>query len=369
MIEAAHLTEQQFSGFQHRTLEPADLLAADRHLSVCAECRDRLARQTSALPEVSALRTQLSDHLDYDQTVAASHGAAGTAIQQHLAECAMCRAEVEDLRQFRSELSPELSGRPRNVIAMPPPKPRWRIPAYAAIAAGLLLAVGLTFFRQPKTPVAQVPPVTAQPAEPAIPPDQEAAVQLALSTHRLERAPVLDGLITKRGVLLGAPGETRKFAVQGPAGTTVLNDRPVFRWEPVPGAGKYVVAVFDDRFQKVAESPALIAVEWTPEQPLVRGRIYNWQVTAHIGARTLRSPVPPAPEARFQIAAVETVAQIESARRDHPGNHLLLAVLLAKAGALDEAVQELDALAAVDPATAQSLRQSLQALRPREPRP
>jgi hypothetical protein len=248
---------------------------------------------------------------------------------------------------------------------MPSPKPTWRIPVYAAIAAGLLLAAGLTFFRQPKTPIAQVPPITAQPVEPAIPPDQQAAVQLALSTHRLERAPVLDGLITQRGVLLGAPGETRNFAVRGPVGTTVLNDRPVFRWEPVPGAGKYVVAVFDDRFQKVAESPALTSAEWTPEQPLARGRIYNWQVSAHIGARTLRSPVPPAPEARFQVAAVETVAQIENARRDHPANHLLLAVLLANAGALDESAQELDALAASDPATAESLRQSLQVLRPR----
>ncbi|HEY1496793.1 MAG TPA: hypothetical protein VGF49_19695 [Candidatus Solibacter sp.] len=365
MIEAAHLTEQQFSGFQHRTLEPADLLTVDRHLALCAECRDRLARKTGAFPEVSALRTQLSDHLDYDQTVAAAHGAADSAIQQHLAECAMCRAEVEDLTQFRSELS----AAPRNVIAMPSPKPRWRIPAYAAIAAGLLLAGGLTFFRQPKTPVAQNLPAAAQPVEPAIPPDQQAAVQLALSTHRLERAPVLDGLITKRGVLLGAPNESRSFAVQSPVGTTVLNDRPVFRWEQVHGAGKYVVAVFDDRFRKVAESPALTAAEWTPEQPLARGRIYNWQVTAHIGARTLRAPVPPAPEARFQVAAVETVAQVENARRDHPANHLLLAVLLANAGALDESAQELDALAVIDPATAQSLRQSLQSLRHSEPRP
>ena len=361
MIEAAHLTELQFSGFQHRTLEPADLLAIDCHLAVCAECRGRLAGLTSAFPEISALRTHLSEHLDYDQTVAAAHGAAGAAIQQHLAECAMCRDEVEDLRQFRSQLAHA----PGNVIPMPRPKPKWRIPAFAAIAAGLLLAAGLTVFRQSKTPVAQAPPVTAQPLEPAVPPDQQAAVQLALSTHRLERAPVLDSLITKRGVLLGAPGETRSFAVQAPIGASVLNSRPVFRWEPVPGASKYVVAVFDDRFQKVVESPAVTTVEWTPEQPLARGRVYNWQVTAHIGARTLRSPVPPAPEARFQVAAAETAAQIENARRDHPANHLLLAVLLANAGALDESAHELDALAASDPATAQSLRESLQAVRPR----
>uniref|UniRef100_Q022H7 Zinc-finger domain-containing protein n=1 Tax=Solibacter usitatus (strain Ellin6076) TaxID=234267 RepID=Q022H7_SOLUE len=365
MIEAAHLTEQQFSGFRHRTLEPADLLAVDRHLAVCAGCRDRLASQSGAFTETSALRTLLSEHLDYDQTVAAAHGSAGAAIQQHLAECAMCRDEVEDLRQFRSELA----AAPGKVIAMPSPKPRWRILAFVAIAAGLLLAAGLTVFRQPGTPVAQVRPAAVQPVEAAIPPDQLAAVQLALSTHRLERAPVLDGLITKRGVLLGAPGEPKSFAVRAPVGTTVLNSRPVFRWESVPGASKYVVAVFDDHFQKVAESPAVTAAEWTPEQPVARGRIYNWQVTAYIGTRTLRSPVPPAPEARFQVVSADTAAQIETARRDHAGNHPLLAVLLANAGALDESALELDALAASDPATAQSLRQSLQAIRHSAPRP
>ena len=57
------------------------------------------------------------------------------------------------------------------------------------------------------------------------------------------------------------------------------------------------------------------------------------------------------------------MAQIEDARRDHPANHLLLAVLMARAGALDDAERELDALASTDAATAQSLRLSLQEMR------
>jgi hypothetical protein len=251
---------------------------------------------------------------------------------------------------------------------MPVRKSPSRMPVWAAAAAGLILCAGIAFrVLHHEQPVVEAPPVAqvAPPAEPALAPDQQAAVQLALSTHTLQRAEVLDRLITKRGVLLGAPGEAKSFAVNAPLGTTVLQDRPVFRWDAVAGAGKYVVAVFDDRFQKVAESPALTATEWTPEQPLARGRIYNWQVTAHIGAKTLRSPVPPAPEARFQVADPEVAMQIENARRDHPGNHLLLAVLLAKAGALDDASQELDALAATDAATAKALRDSLLEIRKR----
>ncbi len=75
------------------------------------------------------------------------------------------------------------------------------------------------------------------------------------------------------------------------------------------------------------------------------------------------SPAPPAPEARFEVTPPDTAQRIENARRQHPGNHLLLAVLLAEAGALDESELELDALAATDPQTAQALRQSLRDIR------
>ncbi|MCU1235443.1 MAG: hypothetical protein JWP63_3410, partial [Candidatus Solibacter sp.] len=281
---------------------------------------------------------------------------------EHLAGCAICRVEVDDLRQFQSQLK----AAPRNVAEMPVRRSAWRIPAFVGIAAGMVLTVGLTFrmFRtQPQS--LQTPQVAQQtpPPEPALSPDQQAAIQLALGTHTFEHAAVLDGLIARRSVLLGAPGEQKSFAINAPLGTVVLTDRPAFRWEMVAGAGSYVVAVFDDRFQKITESPAVTTTEWTPDQPLARGRIYNWQVTAHIGGRTLRSPVPPAPEARFQVAGADSALALENARREHPANHLLLAVLMAKAGALDDASRELDALAASDPANAESLRRSLKAIR------
>ena len=364
MSKAAHLTDEQFARFQHRTLEPAELLDVDDHLTACAECRDRLFVISGAMAQLAGLRSELSEHLDYDQIVAGAEGTADAGVSGHLAECAMCLAEVEDLRQFQGELK-----RAENhVVEMPVRKTAARKLAYtAAIAAGLIMSASLAFRLlrpEPSTPAPQIAR-NAPPAEPALTPGEQAAVQLALSTHSLERAPVLDRLIARRGVLLGAPGESKTFAVSAPVGTVVLNDRPLFRWEAVPRASKYVVAVFDDNFQKVAESPALTDPEWRPEQPLARGRIYNWQVTAHLGGATLRSPVPPAPEARFQVALAEVAEQAEQARRQHPENHLLLAVLLAKAGALDGAAAELDVLAGTDAATAQALRESLERIRKR----
>ena len=361
MIKAEHLTDEQFARFRNRTLEPAELLDVDQHLAVCGVCSERLWREMAAPGQVSALRDLLSEHLEYAQIVVSAEGKADAAVEQHLAGCAMCRADVEDLRAFQAELKA-----PRKVVEMPARRSGWRIPTYVAIAAGLVLSVSLVLrILHREQPLTEVPLVgkAVPPAEAPLAPEQQAAVQLALSTHRLERAGVLDRLITKRGVLLGAPGEQKSFAVTAPVGTAVINDRPVLRWEALPGAGKYVVAVFDDQFQRVAESPALTGAEWTPERALARGQIYTWQVTAHVGGRTLLSPAPPAPEARFQVAGLEAVTQIESARREHPGNHLLLAVLLAKVGALDDASLELDALAATDAATAQALRTSLVEIR------
>ncbi len=291
MTEAPHLTNQQFAGFQARTLAPAELLAVDQHLADCVECRDRLAREIHAPEQLAGLRELLSEHLEYHQLVAAAQGTPDSASDAHLAVCPMCRDEVEDLRQFQSSLKT----RPR-VVEMPVRRPAWRIPAYAAIAAGLLLAAGLAIRgrRQeppaPEQPIAQTAPAPTQPAEPALAPEQQAAVQLALSTHRLERAGVLDTLITKPSVLLGAAPQQKSFEVKAPVGTTVLTDRPLFSWREVPGASKYQVAVFDDRFQKVAESPALKVAEWTPRVPLTRGHVYSWQVTAYMDRPDIAFP-------------------------------------------------------------------------------
>jgi hypothetical protein len=356
MIEAAHLTDDQFARFRSRTLEPEELLAVDFHLAECAACRERLQREMGAAEQISGLRSQFSEHLTYEQTIASAEGRVEDAVERHLLECAACRAEVEDLRQLRIERRPEPRRSSERMLIRR---------AWMAIAAGLLLAAGLAFWsmrQQKPLQIAEVKPLASS-AEMLLAPEQQAAMQEALATHRLPRAAVLDRVIAKRGVLLGANDRDKSFALLAPVGTAVLNDRPVFRWEAVGSAATYTVAVFDERFRKVAESPAIAATQWSPEQPLERGRIYAWQVTAHSGGQTLRAPVPPAPEARFEVAAAAAALEVEQARRDHPGNHLLLAVLLAKAGALDEARTELDALAARDPFMAKELSRSLDEIR------
>jgi hypothetical protein len=363
MKKAEHLTEEQFNRYRHRTLAPAELLDVDRHIAQCEACLARLWKESDAIPPLRDLRSQLSEHLDYEQIVACAENASSEAHERHLAECELCRAEVDVLRQFRAQLNPRRSAQP---IAMPVPGKSRRTPALAAIAAGTVLAAGLGFWmlrrQPPATPAVEVSKTNPIP-EPALSPGQQALIQSAIASRKLEPAPVLGSLITRRGVLLGPANEARTFEIGAPLGTTILTDRPFFRWQAVEGAAHYLVSVFDADFRKVAESPRLTEAVWQPEQPLARGRIYNWQVTATAGGVTFRSPVPPAPEARFQVVSAADAQNIESARRDHPGNHLLFAVLLAKIGALDDAAAELDALAATDSPAALALRESLNQIR------
>src|SRR5437588_12880908 len=110
MTNAAHLTSDQLQRYQDRSLAPAELLAVDRHIAKCSECRGVLSKRSGAEAQLSGLRTRFSEHLSYDQVVACAHAQGGqdvhgeTTSRDHLEECAQCRAEVEDLRGFRVEL-------------------------------------------------------------------------------------------------------------------------------------------------------------------------------------------------------------------------------------------------------------------------
>jgi hypothetical protein len=82
---------------------------------------------------------------------------------------------------------------------------------------------------------------------------------------------------------------------------------------------------------------------------LARGQIYTWQLTASIKGKQIRAPLPPAPEARFQVLSQAEAEQLEKAHSEHADSHLLLGILYARAGALDDAERELTALLAANP--------------------
>jgi len=266
------------------------------------------------------------------------------AIDEHIAICIDCRDRL--YRQEHGDT--QLQGLKAQLGA---PGHRWRVPL--AVAAALALAAGIAWLYRGTKPGERLTR------------EQSEAIRTVLTTRRFDRPVILDRLVSKPGVQLGVPSRTTRFDLLRPVGTAVIDDRPQFRWGAVPEATAYQVAIFDEDFRKVAESPWIAAPAWQPEQPLLRGRIYNWQVTARLATSTIVAPAPPDAEARFQVVDREMATLVETARREHPSNHLLLAILCARAAALDDVGAELDAFAAGDPATTSELRASLEAMRSR----
>jgi hypothetical protein len=354
MTEPPHLSEEQVARYSSGKLAAAELLEVDTHLSGCEACRGRLYAGVRASARIAHLRADVSGHLDYAAVLSCASGSATPEERNHLDLCRTCRAEVDDLRQFQVELRET----PRHAVVTPINRGR-RWPRLMTVAAGIaVVAISVWSLRRERPQPNTVATVT--PAEAPLTAAERQTLELALANHQLERAPILSRLVTRQGTLLGPEGNSKHFDLTAPLGTAVETERPTFRWKPLPGATSYVVAVFDENFESVVNSPAVTGLEWQPAQPLPRGRIFNWQVTAQVGADTVHAPVPPAPEARFSVIPADAEGQIAEARRQHPENHLLLAAMYAKAGALDDAAHELDAL---DPATAKPYRDSLAGMR------
>jgi hypothetical protein len=207
----------------------------------------------------------------------------------HLDFCDACRAELEDLRIFKSELA----GFQRSEPSRREPERRKRrrgftLPQAVSVATVVVIAGAAIFWWErgspwrnktsaavsvgqspvasagsgasvaPPTPIA--PPAAAAPPAPAPPPAPAAA---------LKRAPPPPLAAANTG-----------FALLGPFGEAISETRPEFSWQPLPGAIRYSVVIVDVGLHPVQRSPSLRKTVWRPRRPLRRGRTYLWQVTA-----------------------------------------------------------------------------------------
>jgi hypothetical protein len=405
-----HLSHHQVEAYRAGTLPPAALLAADDHLARCVDCRDRVASGVEPAAIASSLRAQLSaahgeDHLDYEQLEAFVDGTAAVAVQEavrgHVESCEDCAAELRTLREFAAEVRGD---EPEVRVAAPVrtvrPRPS-RIGPLLALAASLLLVAlgaylgnrrlgwgGLFVRDAPATSeVARVEPATtpsvatplsgaaaadAEPrAEPvltladgggvvtldsagtvgglALDPDEHDLVSEALRSGRPFVDERVAGFLGTRGTLLGDTPDEPTFDLREPLATAVRDDVPTFRWSAVDGADHYRVEVFDAGFALAASSGPISVTHWTPGLPLARGREYSWHVVASVGGSEVRSPIPPAPEARFFVLDRETASAVDRDAARHADSHLLRGLLFARAGLLSEAEAELRELEQENP--------------------
>ena len=384
-----HLSTEQIRQYQQNELGRPELIEVDGHLSRCDTCRGKIEVKQ---PVVESLRREFGpvaeeqiNHLSFDQLADFVDGKLDAVDQEiaesHLEICTTCQKERDDLIAFKQEI--------RAVPAPMGRQIRWtpvlvRATALAAVMAFVAWASTVTLrnrvadldkqleradaeiqkLREERTKqIASSASVTIKDGSGNItidrngnlhglestPAEYQAIVRTALLNKQIQTPPDLEKLITKSGVVLGDSPKEIPFKLLKPVGTMVASDRPEFRWEPLAGAEKYRVTVLDDAFNPAADSGWLMGTSWSPSNPLSGGNSYIWQVTAVQKGKEITSPQPPAGEAWFQVLDQPKLEQLEKAQSQFSGSHLLLALLYAQNGALDEAEEELRLLAAANP--------------------
>lgn len=190
----------------------------------------------------------------------------------------------------------------------------------------------------------------------ALPAAYQQAVKSAIDTGQVKTAQSITSLTGKAGVLMGGGNPGVAFALASPLGTAVASARPTFRWQNLAGATAYTVTVLDMDFNLVSKSPALTSTSWTIAEPLQRGRTYVWVVTATRDGNEVKSPVAPAPEARFKVLDKEMADEVLKTRRAYRDSHLLSGLVYAQAGLMDEAEREFDLLVHANPKSTVALK-------------
>ncbi len=359
---STHVTGEQLDRLRQGTLPPAEVAEAGRHAAACPECGKAVGDALSIDRMMRDLRIQIEadpelDHLSQDALMALADGTIGTGerdeARAHLEACQACRSELE-----------ELDGLKGLIRSRPHPRRRWPVYAVAASIAAIVLLLPL-LNRRPGAPVLPPVPATSSQATATQPPsvpettryarqDWERWVGEARKGRELPIPAIVAALRPPASSLRG-PEEDDDLRLR-PDGAVVAAVRPRLQWQRREGASYNVILQIGDR---IVESGALADPAWTPPLDLKRGREYAWQVEVTMGGVRSLYPKAPQPPARFRVLEQRALDEIGEARKRYPDDPLLHAVLLARVGLQDEALEALDRLGRSDAALASALRRSI----------
>ena len=309
-------------------------------------------------PDAELLAALVNEHLSSDDVVAIVRGTADAELVRyaecHRELCAACDEEVIDLMAF---------ARPRH-------NRRWTWMA-AAAAVIIVIIAGVMLLRAPQQPAvvtATIANTTTASVEEkpvaslrdhgrvialfaggriegvTVSNDEAALLRDALTRGTIELPREVRALAPLAATVRAADAKPR-FDVIAPVGTVVLDARPEFRWNALPGARAYSVTVFDRDFRPVAESGAIDITRWRPTQPLPRDTTLTWQVAAQTAEGETIAPAPEAGETRFRVASETTMRALRDGERRWRESHLMLGLAYARHGALAEARRELELVA------------------------
>lgn len=182
-----------------------------------------------------------------------------------------------------------------------------------------------------------------------LPPDLKESIERVLATRQLRASPALTGWQTGAGNLRSELEKQSTFAPLYPTDVVIETDRPTFRWRALDSARHYIVNIYDAKLRHVASSGPITGTEWTTPNSLERGVTYSWQISSWTDGKTVVSPKPPLPEARFRILDQRVVAALSKLKGSAGSSHLAMGVFYWKHGLIEEAKREFEALAKANP--------------------
>jgi hypothetical protein len=374
----AHLSQSECQAFLRRELQSERLLEIDDHLSECGACRKMLENGPEAVRLLRNMESTFAGpHLDFEQLqMLVDGGPVPAEVTDHVAACRHCMAELAELKWFAADIAalPRApKPRPQLVPAKAPvvPERPWEIrPGWYGLVAAMLLVgvVGLVVHHRMAAGNSSYEVASLRDGgadlfvdragdlhgDEGVPNAYREMVRVAMLNGQLQTAPAATFGGSQRETLLGAPRDRSvlsklSFDLLSPVGRVVVDNPPLFKWQAMPGALSYRVMVYGAGYEKIVESPAVHGTEWRPAAALPAGEVYTWTVTAESANGSVREPAPPKAEAAFRTMAAEFASALTDAKARHGNDSLLLAVLYARVGAVEEAREAVDKLAAENP--------------------
>jgi hypothetical protein len=330
-----HLSENEIQQYAGRTLTRDERIAVSEHLAACKACRSKLAQLSEVRERATALFREVRGGADL------AHRDQQVHEQEHVLPSTLLI-----FRRYGTALA----------CALALSLGGWFCYQHYWVKSGLTAAAefavvdGKGTLRLNQSGFSNI----SLPA-----PERtllDGLVRQGLGYEELQINPALADLRSASVILMGPDSKSPTFQVLRPVRTILNTPRPVFSWSAAPGASSYTVTVVaDDRSQaELMASPPIPAsrdnratYQWTvPEtNPLVRGKRYRWYVTAVVGDQEIDSPGTRNPDAMFSILSESERQQLDALTKVDPPSRLIRGLASLRAGLLDDAQDDFEALA------------------------
>jgi hypothetical protein len=174
-------------------------------------------------------------------------------------------------------------------------------------------------------------------------------ISVALQKGFIGRPRVLQELLPPASSLRGSSDRSAAFKQIYPLRQVIVESRPTFRWQSIPGASSYQVYVMSDAGKQIVKSALLPSskTSYVAPDPLPRGKVFQWVVIAVVNDKEIIAPAPAEPEMRFAVLSATDKKELDTLNASH--SNLARGVFLARTGLVAEAQIEFERLVQQNP--------------------